>query len=478
VAEGNDPDMDNTMNTSAAEETSVDHSRAFQETEPLYILHLSDLHFGTAQQATGYCVDLRMDIKEKLKTTYSLDIPKLHYLVISGDIAQKAAKQEYAAANIFVKKLSEEFSIPKDHVVVVPGNHDVNWELTERNEEGRFLTYDSEFRRNYRAADYPLKAAEQYDIFWYKDENPRVVFLGLNSACKIDRHHPNDSRLHDVALAGAREAVLHAKDHDTYLKLAVVHHRDTGENSTLETDLLNALAVFGVQIILHGHAHKTSGWLYKHEIHYKVHIVGAGMFGESAEGPRGNHPYQYNLLALDRQKGEVCIYHRRKPQARGPWCGDAVYGEITRFSVNLPSVPTKDASRERKVLLADNDADYRRAARVHLETSGHVVEEAESPAQAKSVLSSTSIAVLLVDLRLVKDSDDYDFSGLDVATRAQELGIPSIIMTNYPSVDTVRQALRSVHSAPIAVDYVLKKDSFQTIVDVVDRILAGRVVGG
>jgi 3',5'-cyclic AMP phosphodiesterase CpdA len=61
------------------------------------ILQLSDIHLGTSEEAEKYRIQLETDLKTNLK------VKKLHYLVISGDIADYSTRDEYEAAFQFVE---------------------------------------------------------------------------------------------------------------------------------------------------------------------------------------------------------------------------------------------------------------------------------------------------------------------------------------------------------------------------------------
>ena len=79
--------------------------------QPVTIVHLSDVHFG------GYA---------DLKQIEALDgfLPTLNpsAVVISGDLTQRARHGEFQAAHLFVKRVRV-FTTP----IVVPGNHDIEW---------------------------------------------------------------------------------------------------------------------------------------------------------------------------------------------------------------------------------------------------------------------------------------------------------------------------------------------------------------
>ena len=95
------------------------------EDHRIHILHLSDLHFGDDTFA-GVCrTQLETDLIQEL------GIRRLEYLVISGDVANRSTEEEYDAAFAMVDGLVKRFGLDASRVVVVPGNHDLNWDLSE-----------------------------------------------------------------------------------------------------------------------------------------------------------------------------------------------------------------------------------------------------------------------------------------------------------------------------------------------------------
>lgn len=110
------------------------------------------------------------------------------------------------------------------------------------------------------------------------------------------------------------------------------------------------------------------------------------------------------------------------------------------------------------VLLADNDQEYRSSLIPLLRLEDYEVKEADSVESAMGKLDTVPLSLALVDLRLMRDDTDSDISGLQVAKKARERGIPCIIITAFDSVETTRLALRQRGEEPsLAVDYVPKR---------------------
>lgn len=92
------------------------------------ILHISDLHLGAIQEAKKEADKYRNQLETDLRN--ELNISQIDYLLISGDIADHAVKEEYDAALELVKGLKNSFNLEDGRIVIVPGNHDLNWDLS------------------------------------------------------------------------------------------------------------------------------------------------------------------------------------------------------------------------------------------------------------------------------------------------------------------------------------------------------------
>ena len=93
------------------------------------LLHLSDIHFREPE-----CLAPDMDSNLPYRTVLERDVIDLCVrdgrpvgaILVGGDIAYKAHRQEYEAARDWLLKLAKECHCPAERIYVVPGNHDVN----------------------------------------------------------------------------------------------------------------------------------------------------------------------------------------------------------------------------------------------------------------------------------------------------------------------------------------------------------------
>ncbi len=103
--------------------------------EAAHILHISDLHIRNIEEAETWHGQLADDLK------IELGCHKLDALVLSDDIADKSPPEEYEAAANFLESLCREFGLAPSRLVVVPGNHDLNWKLSK-------VSYKLKYREN------------------------------------------------------------------------------------------------------------------------------------------------------------------------------------------------------------------------------------------------------------------------------------------------------------------------------------------
>jgi 3',5'-cyclic AMP phosphodiesterase CpdA len=99
----------------------------------IVIAHLSDLHFG------GHADLAQIEALETFLPTLALDA-----VVIAGDLSQRARHGEFQAAHAFLNRLR-----PHAPLLVVPGNHDIEWwksPLGLLGEERKYQKYIRYFR--------------------------------------------------------------------------------------------------------------------------------------------------------------------------------------------------------------------------------------------------------------------------------------------------------------------------------------------
>jgi predicted MPP superfamily phosphohydrolase len=330
------------------------------------ILHLSDIHLGTKSEANKFRIQLEADLSRELK------IEKLDYIVISGDIANYSNIEEYTAAFELVSVLSKHFGVDFGCIIIVPGNHDLNWNLSEDayyfvkksklpnllpkskyipagnvgalvcDEEiykKRFDNFSKHFYEKIYGKTYPKEYSEQGILHMNSDQ--RILFLALNSSWEIDHYeiHHGRSGINTDAFYNALDRIKKGKEYDEWLKIAIWHHPVTGNEMMKNVDFLQQLSVHGFKVCMHGHVHEAQKGLYSYDKSRDLHIIGAGTFGAPAKAQVPGIPLQYNLLIFDPATKTITVETRKKEQPDGAWSADARWGNknnpIPRYTINL-----------------------------------------------------------------------------------------------------------------------------------------------
>lgn len=317
------------------------------------ILHLSDLHFGTSEQATLWSGQLVEDLQQ------NLEITKLDALILSGDIANKSTPEEYDAAKQFLDELLQDFPLKPEQIIIVPGNHDLNWELSRKaytlkdkedcspdelkedcyvptNDDNivkvidwekypkRFRNFIS-FYDNYKSENKPynLDANKQYSLDVISSE---ILIMGLNSAWQLDKFKTTRVKINNNALTNALNEI---RRDDIYkncpIKLAVWHHpiNSPYEDRIKDSNFLDRLAVNDFNLFLHGHVHKAENDKFYYDLGEdgrKLHRICAGTFGAPTKELNTGIPWQYNLLEFN--ENILKVYTRKRETENGAWEGD------------------------------------------------------------------------------------------------------------------------------------------------------------
>ncbi|NEQ17770.1 MAG: metallophosphoesterase, partial [Moorea sp. SIO3E2] len=322
----------------------------FIATQIIYILHLSDLHITTPNQATLWSNQLAQDLKQDLQ------IPHLDALILSGDIANYSTQQEYQAAQQFLDNLHQDFPLDPKQIVLVPGNHDLNWTLAKQAyqlwdledyegelKDGHYIkvseevirvrdeakyrqrfAHFSQFYQAIKAQPYALDYHQQGIIDHLPDQN--LLILGLNSAWQLDHHFKDRASIHSGALTNALKEIRRNPDYRNCLKIAVWHHalNSSGSDRITDQGFIEQLAVAGFRFFLHGHIHKAETSLFRYDLSQdgrKLDRICAGTFGAPTRELVSGYPWQYNLLTFN--GNQLTVRTRRREEENGAWKPDS-----------------------------------------------------------------------------------------------------------------------------------------------------------
>ena len=351
-------------------------------TDLIHILHLSDLQFTAPSDVDIYRTNLAADLKRQA-------VESLSYLVISGDVARQGQAEEYASAVDFVNQLAQQFDLPKERIIVVPGNHDVDWTLSKSSYDfkytedlpddfspnnkfitmgagGGLLRNDSRYPQRFQPfsqyfyqpvteSGYPLAVIEQGIVKSYPDD--RILFLILNSAWDIDHHFTDRATINASALSAAIDSLM-AGDYTNWLKIAVWHHPVSGPRA-MNDAFLAQLAQQSFQFGLHGHIQHPDEVFYSHHKQHNLHLIGAGCFGDPATPGR---PFRYHLLTWNRLMQQLTVNTRQRTAQEVVWTADQ------RHSISL--APNDDLPDRTRPLLTEVDQARRGLIEINISDTG------------------------------------------------------------------------------------------------------------
>jgi 3',5'-cyclic AMP phosphodiesterase CpdA/cellulose biosynthesis protein BcsQ len=304
------------------------------------ILHLSDLQFGPhhAFEDDQEALD---KLKEDIDRYKHEGIPRPNIVVVSGDLADTGGDKgdEYGAVTRFLEDLCRHLGIDKRHVVLVPGNHDVNWYKAEcieaqlmlecvRNRRRepfdphsdvrylqRFCKYAQFFDDFYIGSDTVYTCDISYvmgfNIIYDFKDRWGIFFLALNS-CETEDHHKENhyGYISQPVLVSALKK-MEGMIPQTCVKVAVFHHNALAEERedrlrNFRSEILPPLSQAGFSLVLHGHTHKPNvgNADSKFTGDAQVWVVGAGSASVArAQRPGsdrvGQVPNQYWVLAFE-----------------------------------------------------------------------------------------------------------------------------------------------------------------------------------
>lgn len=358
------------------------------------ILHLSDFHMKLDSDPQTMLQQLIADLKDR---SGGLGFEWLDYLVISGDLSNRASPKEFENARQIISGLIEEFQLTAERCIIVPGNHDLNWEesvyegkhqrlvdlkslkedtyvkqgdaILIRNDERyplRFKNFGEKFYHLLIQKEYPLIYEKQCIPFLFPDT--KIQFLAINSCWQIDAFHPTRSSIYAHALSqGLLEANEQIKEEGLLsedaqvLRIAVWHHPVTGNEKIKDDAFLDRLRQAGFQMCLHGHVHEELAELigYLHPTR-KIHVVGAGSFGAPVYDRPESIPRLYNVIEITRDHRTIRVHTRCLRKDEGAWEGWAVWpGQTpderrTYYEIKLtkPEIGFNSLYRDRNVIFS------------------------------------------------------------------------------------------------------------------------------
>lgn len=261
------------------------------------IFHISDVHFGTLGHGEDARKDMHRFADDENSNRLSLELreefqkalareksrPEDATIVLSGDLVYTGKPEEFTLAQEFLGELCAEVGLSREQVVIVPGNHDIDWEAAKSDLTRRFDNYLS-FVHDFYGAElfYRFFPLVKWD-FHVMTDRPRpneiiyvqrrenLTIVGLNS-CVFEDHQHHYGFVGLKQLNKVSELLPEAAGND--IRIAVMHHHLHPYPEALGAALVGSdviadmstvrdagiveqrLARLGFSVLLHGHKHK------------------------------------------------------------------------------------------------------------------------------------------------------------------------------------------------------------------------------
>ena len=361
------------------------------------ILHISDLHRTSGPRLDND--ELLTAIINDAKRWEQEGIPQPDLIVVSGDLIQGASgdttnadaqiQAQYEEANEFLLRLAAEV-IDSDisRIVIVPGNHDVNWDRARRAmrpldicpprinsdafEANSGIRWNWRDQRAYEIFDESLYGsrlqtfrdfqerfyAGLHDRPLYRDNNADLVYfdypqLGL-VVVGFASWHGNDcfctvGEINSASLALSQKLL---RESQAPVAVAVWHHGVAGGPRSIDymdQRIIHKLIDLGFTVGLHGHHHYPAAAPFEVRLPNRtaMAIVSAGSLAVGdRELPMGENR-QFNVVVIDPGKKQVTVHVRSMSYAgvfakshRDDFGGQSFIEMDLPVSPARPKVPT------------------------------------------------------------------------------------------------------------------------------------------
>jgi 3',5'-cyclic AMP phosphodiesterase CpdA len=341
-------------------------SRTVWPAKGRYAIHLSDLHFGLGH---GYRNQLASEAgsrtgRETLLEAILRDLRALRInetqiaiVLVTGDLTWRGDAHEFSNAQSFFESLGDELGLHASQIVIVPGNHDIEW----RDDKGDI---DENANHNFHQFSKNMYVSTPDDTFLRIhrfDIAGRIVsVIGLNS-CRIEKK--DTAGLGYVGRDQLDKALRFLFDlyppngqcPKDELRIALVHHHLMPVNFVEDIDwsekrvsimldaegVLRSLLFAKVRMVMHGHQHQpfasdvrriVPGYVdpfagKEHNLDDRIAIIGGGSIGVERKHLNVVGRNTYNIVDLAAGDNQIVVQTRLQSPV-GPGFVD-YYGPIT-----------------------------------------------------------------------------------------------------------------------------------------------------
>ena len=298
-----------------------------QSNESIKILHLSDLQFGGFEEQ-GKMLESNICAQEILRKWKGGP----HFIVITGDIAERGLPKEYAAARMWLKKFIDGFGweLPSKQIMMVEGNHDCCLPLATASriaydqEKGCARLEEDNLKNQEDLSEFGFAPFQQFalqvtgDEVWKRQVSScwlidryrhlGVLFFGCNSSYDTYDSIMPRSRINSDKLQEALEEIIKIKrNYENIITIGMVHHSPFSESEDRGVDNYKDFEKMWLSngipnIVLHGHVHSRR--CYRKEENDKSVIVVCAPTPTKRSRPE-DAARGFNMVELERQNERI-----------------------------------------------------------------------------------------------------------------------------------------------------------------------------
>jgi DNA repair exonuclease SbcCD nuclease subunit len=281
------------------------------------ILHITDLHFGQEHyfnQSTDKD-DTKFTLTDAISNCLTnVNITKIDFLIISGDIFNKNIENEMIQAKKELRKLIDRLNISDDNILIIPGNHDIDW--TDKHNGNKYFLFN-EFLdiiiKNNSLTKYPI----------IKHLNKDIAIIGINSCEYENEEYAGFGRIGEKQLELlSTENKENEKLRNAKFKIAVLHHhllpvfnesqiinlnldvKKAKLSTTVDSvNVLRNLSELNVNLVITGHQHQNSVIQYENIYEKKKPII---VLTLGSTGLKHSDSTKYRAFNVYSFEGENC----------------------------------------------------------------------------------------------------------------------------------------------------------------------------
>lgn len=310
--------------------------------DSLSLAVISDLHIGRARAKDLWPIQARTpeeqveldrlpdsDYINKFKQFIINRDFQADYLIIPGDISNTAQHAQFDLASSVILEIAEVLKVSSDKILYVPGNHDLDWQMMNRQDQDptnfykelRYIALKDNkliFEQIMGEIDGHVLTEPWFSVWNYSN----LFVIGYNSAWEdtptASPHHGSIKQDHLLKI----DSLLSKQDiASSKLKLFLVHHhpfnysdpdpdfRDFSAMGNAD-NLLSLLRKYKFDLVIHGHKHWPRFLIDHTNGIFPIAVLAAGSFSAQIYGGwEGKVNNQFHLIKIGgRNKNNGTIY--------------------------------------------------------------------------------------------------------------------------------------------------------------------------